>query len=147
MKAIPRATHHAGDMPPKNPSRGTSRSAADVREPTEEERTNDEINATVFDLLTAFRDIIVRAQALVEIEIARDEVTLSQKLAEVRGLVETREEVSIWDLFKVARSRREIVITFLAILELVKLSEIRIVQDEAFGEIMARKRPQDKTEE
>ena len=118
-----------------------------VREPTEEERNNDEINATVFDLLTAFRDIIVRAQAIVEIEIARDEVTLAQKLAEVRGLVEMREEISVWDLFKVARSKREIVITFLAILELVKLSEIRIVQDEAFGEIMARRRPQEKIEE
>jgi segregation and condensation protein A len=110
------------------------------REPAEEERVNDEVNATVFDLLTAFREIMLRAQALVEIEIARDEVTLAQKLAEVRGLVEMHGAVSVLALFESSKSRRELVITLLAILELVKLSYIRITQTEDFGDILARRR-------
>lgn len=111
-----------------------------ARIPAEEEKANDEVNATVFDLLTAFRDIILRAQAMVEIEIARDEVTLSQKLAEVRALVEAREAVTVRELFERSKSRREIVITFLAILELVKARIIRVEQEDAFGEIYARRR-------
>ncbi len=107
---------------------------------SEEEKANMEVSAGVFDLLTAFRDTLLRAQALMEIEIARDEVTLSQKLAEVEALIEANESINVRELFESSRSRRELVITFLAILELVKELKIRIVQSGAFGDIEARKR-------
>lgn len=105
-----------------------------------EDRENMEVSAGVFDLLTAFRDVLLRAQALVEIEIARDEVTLAQKLAEVRGIVEMRGEINVMELFESSRSKRELVITFLAVLELVKELVIRIQQSGAFGDIIASKR-------
>lgn len=107
---------------------------------SEEEKANMEVSAGVFDLLTAFRDVLLRAQALMEIEIARDEVTLSQKLAEVEALIDANESINVRELFERSRSRRELVITFLAILELVKELKIRIVQSGAFGDIEARKR-------
>lgn len=106
----------------------------------EDEKSNSEISAGVFDLLTAFRDAMLRAQALAEIEIARDEITLSQKLAEVQGLLELSDSISVRELFDRAGSRREIVITFLAVLELVKELKVRIFQSEAFGEIEMRRR-------
>jgi segregation and condensation protein A len=106
----------------------------------EEERQNTEVSAGVFDLLTAFRDVVLRAQALVEIEIARDEVTLAQKLDELHALIETHESVDVRELFERAHSRRELVITFLALLELVKEQKIRIAQGDAFGDIVARRR-------
>jgi chromatin segregation and condensation protein Rec8/ScpA/Scc1 (kleisin family) len=40
--------------------------------------------------------------------------------------------------FERAQSRRELVVAFLSVLELVRLSEISLVQRETFGEIMAR---------
>lgn len=107
---------------------------------SEEEKENVEVKAGVFDLLTAFRDVLMRAQALVEIEIARDEVTLAEKLVEVQGLIDAHEAVNVRELFERARSRRELVITFLAVLELVKEQRIRIVQTGAFGDIEARRR-------
>jgi segregation and condensation protein A len=107
---------------------------------SEEEKANMEVSAGVFDLLTAFRDVLLRAQALMEIEIARDEVTLAQKLAEVEALIEANESIDVRELFSRSRSRRELVITFLAVLELVKELKIRIVQTDAFGGIEARKR-------
>lgn len=105
-----------------------------------EEKENVEISVGVFDLLTAFRDVFLRAQALMEIEIARDEVTLAEKLAEVHALIEASDAVNVRELFERSRSKRELVITFLAILELVKEQKIRIVQSDVFGEIEARKR-------
>jgi len=106
----------------------------------EDEKSNAEVSAGVFDLLTAFRDAMLRAQALVEIEIARDEVTLAQKLAEVQGLLELTDTIIVRELFERARSRRELVITFLAVLELVKELKVRIVQAEVFGDIEMRRR-------
>ncbi|MBK6428948.1 MAG: segregation/condensation protein A [Blastocatellia bacterium] len=109
----------------------------------EDEKSNAEVSAGVFDLLTAFRDAMLRAQALAEIEIARDEVTLSQKLEEVRALLELNPTINVRDLFERAGSRRELVITFLAVLELVKELKVRIHQSEAFGEIeMTRRDPE-----
>ncbi len=106
----------------------------------EDEKSNSEISAGVFDLLTAFRDAMLRAQALAEIEIARDEVTLAQKLAEVQAMLETRETIDVRELFELAGSRRELVITFLAVLELVKELKVRVFQAEAFGDIQMRRR-------
>lgn len=106
----------------------------------EDEKANAEVNAGVFDLLTAFREAMLRAQALAEIEIARDEITLSQKLAEVVAMLELSDTISVRDLFERAGSRRELVITFLAVLELVKELRVRIFQSEAFGEIEMRRR-------
>jgi chromatin segregation and condensation protein Rec8/ScpA/Scc1 (kleisin family) len=40
--------------------------------------------------------------------------------------------------FEQARSRRELVVAFLSVLELVRLSEISLKQSETFGEITAR---------
>ena len=121
-------------------TRGEMERVVFTRPESEEEKVNAEVSASVFDLLTAFRDVILRAEAIVELEIARDEVTLGEKIAELRVLVGARDTLSVRELFERSRSRRELVITFLAILELVKTREIRIAQSDTFGEIGVRRR-------
>jgi segregation and condensation protein A len=121
-------------------NRAIMEQAVFTRPVSDEDKNNTEVSAGVFDLLAAFRDVLMRAQALMEIEIARDEVTLSQKLAELRALVEMHERIDVVALFEKSRSVRELVITFLAILELVKEQFISIAQTGAFGAIEARRR-------
>lgn len=111
-----------------------------------EAEENAEVSASVFDLLGAFREVLLRLDAVVEIEIARDEVTLGQKLAEVRQLIDRESSFSVTELFGRAKSRRELVITFLAVLELTRLRFIRIVQPEAFGAVMAERRERSEEE-
>jgi segregation and condensation protein A len=111
-----------------------------------ETEENAEVSASVFDLLGAFREVLLRLHAVVEIEIARDEVTLGQKLAEVRALVEMEPSFSVTELFASSRSRRELVITFLAVLELTRLRFIRILQPEAFGDVRAERRERSEDE-
>ena len=41
-----------------------------------------------------------------------------------------------YELFAAAASRNEVVATFLAMLEMIRLRQIKITQDDAFGEIM-----------
>jgi len=46
--------------------------------------------------------------------------------------------LNLLTFFGRAQSRRELVVAFLSVLELVRMSEISLVQSETFGEIMAR---------
>jgi len=121
-------------------SRGQIEAACYTRAPLETDQNNPEVSATVFDLLRVFREILQRAESIAEIEIARDEMTMNQKLAQIRAALNERSEINVRELFELARSKRELILTFLAFLELVKEAEIRLIQQKLFGEIIARKR-------
>lgn len=131
-------------------SRGEIESACYTRGPIETDTSNPEVSATVFDMLRVFREILKRAEAKIEMEIARDEMTVSEKLAQIHALLEECERINVRELFEMSRSKRELIITFLALLELVKEWKIYLTQSELFGDIFARRRdeaPRDIEEE
>ena len=121
-------------------SRGEIEAACYTRGALETDSSNPEVSATVFDLLRVFREILKRAEDKVELEIARDEVTIAEKLAQIHDLLDRYEQINVRELFEMARSKRELILTFLAFLELVKEWKIHLVQRELFGDIFARKR-------
>lgn len=123
-------------------SRAEVEQAVFTRAQLETDLENTEVAATVLDLVGVFKKILERRQEEIEVEIANDEITLATKIDEIRSILSTRNEVIVNQLFECARSRREMVITFLAILELVKESVIRLEQQEIFGEIRAFKQDQ-----
>ena len=127
-------------------SRGEIESACYTRGPLETDSSNPEVSTTLFDLLRVFREVLKRAEAQIEMEIARDEMTIAEKLAQIQAMLEERERINVRELFEMSRSKRELIITFLALLELVKEWKIYLIQDEPFGDIFARRRanaPQD----
>ncbi|HMV48375.1 MAG TPA: segregation/condensation protein A [Blastocatellia bacterium] len=121
-------------------SRGEIEAAVYTRGQLETDKTNPEVTATVFDLLRVFREILKRAESEAEMEIHRDEVTMAEKLAQIHHLLDTNEEVNIRLLFESSRSKRELILTFLTFLELVKEMKITLLQRELFGDIFAKKR-------
>jgi segregation and condensation protein A len=121
-------------------SRFEIESAVYTRGALETDKSNPEVSATVFDLLRVFNEILKRAESKLEMEIARDEVTMSEKLAQIHALLDSNDEINVRDLFEASRSKRELILTFLAFLELVKEWKVYIVQRELFGDIFARKR-------
>jgi segregation and condensation protein A len=106
----------------------------------ETDQNNPEISATVFQLFEVFRETLNRRRAITEIEIARDEMTMSQKIAEIKMTLVERGEIRAREMFERAETRREMVLVFLALLELVKELSIRLSQSETFGEIVITKR-------
>jgi segregation and condensation protein A len=131
-------------------SRGEIESACYTRGPLETDSSNPEVSTTLFDLLRVFREVLKRAEAQIEMEIARDEMTIAEKLAQIHAMLEERERINVRELFEMSRSKRELIITFLALLELVKEWKIYLIQDEPFGEIFASRRadaPQEVEEE
>src|SRR5215468_612398 len=121
-------------------SRGEIESACYTRGPLETDGSNPEVSATLFDLLRVFREVLKRAEAEIEMEIARDEVTIAEKLAQIHALLEKYEQINVRVIFEMSQSKRELIITFLALLELVKEWKIYLIQDEPFGDIFASRR-------
>jgi segregation and condensation protein A len=121
-------------------SRGEIESACYTRGPLETDSNNPEVSTTLFDLLRVFREVLKRAEAQIEMEIARDEITIAEKLAQIHAMLEEMERISVRELFEMSRSKRELIITFLALLELVKEWKIYLTQIEPFGDIFASRR-------
>jgi segregation and condensation protein A len=92
-------------------------------------------------LLEVFRDVLERQKAITEIQIARDEMTIAEKIAEIKLGLTRHEELRARQLFEGAKSRREMVLIFLALLELVKELVVRLRQAETFGDILIVRRP------
>jgi segregation and condensation protein A len=123
--------------------RRTIEAAAFTRGVTDSDKDNPEVAATVFQLFEVFREVLNRQLAITEIEIAREEMTMAEKLAEIKVLVARSGSIEVREIFERARSRRELVLIFLAVLELVKELVIRLRQSETFGEILLIRRETD----
>ena len=114
-----------------------------TRGPLESDEENPEVASTAFRLFEVFRDVLNRQRALVEIEIEREQVTMAEKIAEIRQAVTAETEVSARRMFEAARSKREMVLIFLAILEMVKELIISLKQADTFGDILISQRAEE----
>src|SRR5579859_4281499 len=91
---------------------------------------------SLFDLLNAVNAILKRvAQQDNSRDVFEDKWTVSEKIEQIVRAIALKERLRFSDLFNGAMSRTEVVVTFLALLELIRLKQIVALQPEAFGEI------------
>jgi segregation and condensation protein A len=119
-------------------SRATVEQAVFHRGELETDKNNPEVAVGVFDLLKVFQEILARHKEEVLLEIERDEMTMTEMLERLRNMVMSAGELNLRIYFERALSRRELVLAFLSVLELVRTTEISLMQRETFGEIIAR---------
>lgn len=119
-------------------SRATVEQAIFHRGELETDKNNPEVAVGVFDLLKVFQEILARHKEEVLLEIERDEMTMTEMLERLRNMVMSAGELNLRIFFERAQSRRELVLAFLSVLELVRTTEISLMQRETFGEIIAR---------
>lgn len=93
------------------------------------------IRATVSDLLSAYRNALKRLLPPPPVEVRTPGKTLEQRLAEVLQCLQGELWYSMSGLLGHAATREELVLTFLALLELVRTGKISLQQSEQFGEI------------
>lgn len=90
----------------------------------------------IFQLINAFQQVIKRAEARQELqEIFGENFTVSDKIESILASLSERRRVKFSELFAQVASRVEIVVTFLALLELIRLKQVRATQPSTFGEI------------
>jgi segregation and condensation protein A len=96
------------------------------------------IKAGLFDLLAAYRDALKRLLPPPPVQVRTPPKTLEMRIAEVRAFLEAGQWAAFDGLLASAGTREELVLTFLALLEMVRTGRIHLVQTEAFGEIRVR---------
>ena len=101
------------------------------------------------DLVAAFQRVLAKIEKSrgAEREIEADTFTVSEKIEFVLKVLPQTEPLRFEELFSGQYTRTEVVATFLALLELVRLRHVRVVQDESFGTIMLRRQESVPTEE
>src|SRR6266566_9623988 len=119
-------------------SRATVEQAVFTRAEIETDKNNPEVAVGLFDLLRVFQEILARKKEEIMMEIEREEVTMAEMIERLRNMVRSAGELNLIKFFERASSRRELVTAFLSVLELVRMSEISLLQRETFGEIVAR---------
>jgi segregation and condensation protein A len=96
------------------------------------------IRATLFDLLGAYREALKRLLPPPPVEVRTQPKSLEQRVMEVLESLQDGLWKSFQGLLGQMRNREDLVLTFLALLELVRTGRIALVQGEAFGEIRVK---------
>lgn len=94
------------------------------------------VRASLWDLLEAFRAVLNRARPDSMRVVETEEVTLRHCLDRILRILSVARSTTFDSLFDDGASRARILVTFLALLELVKLGAVAAVQEETFGPIM-----------
>jgi len=91
--------------------------------------------ASIFDLITAFSKALEDVPKEIFYEVIKDEFTIEGKIHELLHLLLVVSSIRISELFGKAKNKIEIIVVFLAILELIRLKEIVARQKDSFSEI------------
>ncbi len=97
----------------------------------EDEDEEELVPVSLFDLIDSFRRVLLRVDSGRDIEIQIELKTVEQRIQEVIELLKVSGEESFEDLFIEDRSRLELILTFLSLLELARIGLIRIFQHPA----------------
>jgi segregation and condensation protein A len=89
----------------------------------------------LYSLLEAFQAVLARAKVKMSHDIVADRLSLSDRIAEVADLLAARKRVTFDALFEAATTKFDVVITFLALLEMSKLRMTRLFQTEPLAPI------------
>ena len=87
------------------------------------------------DLMSAFAKVLAKAQAPVY-EVKAEPWTVEMKLQELRVMLAVKRQVRFLDLFSDQQSKLEVVVTFLALLELMRQRVARAIQERPFADIL-----------
>jgi segregation and condensation protein A len=98
-------------------------------------RTDFPLDVSMFDLLAALRRVIEQMPKTDQVQIEPERLSVAQRIAEVLERLAGGAELPFEELFLESREVGDVVVTFLALLELVRLRLVRVWQVEAYGAI------------
>lgn len=98
------------------------------------------LEASLFDLLTAFREVLRRASHKPSFNVTKNKIRLDEKIQELMGHLKKRSPLAFFSLFPLETNKSELILTFLALLELIRNGLILARQARPFGEIMIYRR-------
>ncbi len=115
------------------PDASIAQAAGDAYEP--------ELEVDLFSLLAAFQGVLQRAARRPRMVLPPDQISIEDRIAQLLGRLSETEACGFEDLFEDGDgSRSFMIVTFLALLEMIRLKVIRVFQAGSFGAIRVYKR-------
>jgi len=106
------------------------------QEIVEEGKGEEETEASLFELMEALRGILKKAKTSEKLlDFTREKISIKDKMAVILDKLKEAEYIIFQDLFSDSITRFEIIITFIALLELIKIQKVRALQFQEFGSI------------
>ena len=99
-----------------------------------------EVEVDLFSLLAAFRGVLERAKQRPKMLLPPEEVPVERRIDQLLAQLSETEACGFEDLFARDDTRSAMIVTFLALLEMIRLKLIRVFQSAAFGPIRVYKR-------
>ena len=99
------------------------------------DKVKPEPSVTLSQLLEALRDILQRAQLFAHHHIKREPLSIRERMSRILSLVKAEDYTQFHTLFTIEEGRGGVVVTFIAILELLRHATIELVQAEPFSPI------------
>ncbi|HON55483.1 MAG TPA: segregation/condensation protein A [bacterium] len=101
------------------------------------------VHTDLFNLLSAYKKILSRLANRLPEEIEGEKITIEEKEEHIITKLRYVNFVRFSELFREARSKNEIVLTFMALLELLRIGNVKVQQENMFGEIYIYKNESD----
>jgi segregation and condensation protein A len=92
-------------------------------------------DVTLKELVIAFQEVVARAERYAHHHVQREALSVRERMSAVLSVVSADQRIEFSKLFNIAEGRSGVVVTFLAVLELLKESLIEAVQAQQFGPI------------
>jgi segregation and condensation protein A len=99
-----------------------------------------EIEVDLFSLITAFRAVVERAKQRPKMYLPTEQIPIEQRIEQLMARLSETEACGFEELFLDVQSRAGIIVTFLAMLEMIRLKLIRVFQSGVLGPIRVYKR-------
>jgi len=123
--------------------KGTEESLKELGKPDKDAIIHETLSGITIDqLYKAFLDTLARRELTVDKvrggfgSIKKDSYTIAEKMYWLKTLLKTSKELLFSKLFDGAADKPEIIVTFLALLELIKQRTVHVRQEDGFGEII-----------
>ena len=116
----------------RRPDAAVAEAAGEEQEP--------ELEVDLFSLLAAFRGVLERAKSRPRVVLPPEQMSIEERIEQLLERLSETEAVGFEELFADANTRAALIVTFLALLEMIRLKLIRAFQSGSFGPIRVYKR-------
>jgi segregation and condensation protein A len=125
----------AGILHQKGEIRAATFTRPDTVIPKFDDAGEEMLEAGLFDLVSAFKELLERRKTLLAHEVEHEGKSIEQRIEELLALIREGESLEFLDLFASQETKQDMIVTFLALLELIRLKRVKVYQRGAFGPI------------
>jgi segregation and condensation protein A len=125
----------AGILHQRREIRSATWTRPDTVVPVFEASGDEMLEAGLFDLIAAFKELLERRRILLAHEVGAEGPSVEERMDELLAMIKAGESLEFLVLFETLDTKADMIVTFLALLELIRLKRIKVYQRGRFGPI------------